>query len=926
MFSKALSNFTSNISSNYSLSPQPSGTAGPWKIFEAKHKKTNKLASVFVFDPKSLVPQGGSLGGRGNAASLKRAHEEVSERLKREAASLARLRHPSILELHEPIEETRNGGLMFATEPVTASLAGLLLEKDEQERNGGVGGRGSRYVVEEADGTRKRRELEIDELEIQKGLLQLGKGLEFLHESAGLVHANLTPDAVLINAKGDWKISGLSFCGPHESSTAATSTPPISLHEVLNHDPRLPKNVQLNIDYTSPDFVLDNQLTASADMFSLGLVIVALYNSPHTSPLSTGGSLSSYKRLFASSSSIPTQGNNFLVPKSHPLPQRLVSELLPRLITRRPAQRLSAREFQEASYFDNILVSTIRFLDALPAKTPNEKAAFLRGLPRIMPQFPKSVLEKKVLPALLEEMKDKDLLAPIMTNVFAMVKAMPTGKRAFSTVVVPRLREVFITNRTAEKDASKEAGLKILLENMETAAENCSGKEFRDDILPIILLALESPTHGIEDAALGTLPYVLPVLDFTTIKNELFPVIAAVFAKTSSLTIKIKGLEAFYTLCGGSRAGSGEDDDLNGIGVADKRPSTSSSAILDKFTVQEKVVPLLKGIKTKEPGVMMAALRVFQQVGEVADSDFLAMDVLPILWSMSLGPLLNLQQFQAFMTLIKGLGSKIEREQVRKLQELSSSNATVGLGSTGRNRVASGAGGANGLTNGEEPDFETLVSGRRPAAQGNDDLMNDWGAPAARPSAGGRMSSQSRLNDAPTFSWQSTSSAATAPTPPAPQQRALGALAAPQQMGRTVTPDQTLGGFAALTPESQYSQPLQPSLGSSSAGFNASLPVRPAQQPSTSTATSIDWSTAASNSASAWSAQLSKQVQSPSSNSFGAVTRPTTGGFSLPPPPTSPNAIGAFRPPAPQQSLAGTIGSGAAQPAKAGLDRYESLL
>lgn len=202
MFSSALKSFTSNISSNYTLSAAPSSTSGPWKIFDATKKSTGKPASVFVFDRKSLEPHsGGSFGGKMNAASLKRAHDEVLERLKKEASSLARLRHPSILELVEPVEETRNGGLMFATEPVTASLAVMLQEKDDQEGAGGVGGRGSRYVIEEADGTKKRRELEIDELEIQKGLLQVGKGLEFLHESAGLVHGNLTPDAIFVNAK-----------------------------------------------------------------------------------------------------------------------------------------------------------------------------------------------------------------------------------------------------------------------------------------------------------------------------------------------------------------------------------------------------------------------------------------------------------------------------------------------------------------------------------------------------------------------------------------------------------------------------------------------------------------------------------------------------------------------------------------------------
>lgn len=201
MFSSALKSFSSNISNNYTIAPQPSGTSGPWKIFDAKRKQTGKAASIFVFDKRSLEQQSGGLSGRSSAASMK----EVLYRLKLEASNLAKLRHPSILELVEPVEETRSGGLQFATEAVTTSLAGLLQEKDEQER-GGAGGRASRYVVEESDGTRRRRELEIDELEIQKGLLQLAKGLEFLHESAGLVHANLTPHAVVINAKSDWKL------------------------------------------------------------------------------------------------------------------------------------------------------------------------------------------------------------------------------------------------------------------------------------------------------------------------------------------------------------------------------------------------------------------------------------------------------------------------------------------------------------------------------------------------------------------------------------------------------------------------------------------------------------------------------------------------------------------------------------------------
>lgn len=194
------SRWSSNINSNYEVSKTSTSRAGPWNIYDAKKKSTGKAYSVFIFERKSLDQHAGSMS-RSSASAFKRVCDEVVDRLKREASALAKLRHPSVLELVEPVEDTRGGGLQFVTEAVTTSLASVLQEKDDQERSGGVGGRSSRYVTEDSEGNRRRRELEIDELEIQKGLLQLSKALEFLHENAGLVHGNLTPDAILINAK-----------------------------------------------------------------------------------------------------------------------------------------------------------------------------------------------------------------------------------------------------------------------------------------------------------------------------------------------------------------------------------------------------------------------------------------------------------------------------------------------------------------------------------------------------------------------------------------------------------------------------------------------------------------------------------------------------------------------------------------------------
>ena len=81
MFSSALKSFSSNINSNYTISSAPSSSSGPWRIYDAKKKSTSKSVSVFVLDRKSLESNSGSLG-RSSAASIKRATEEVVERLK----------------------------------------------------------------------------------------------------------------------------------------------------------------------------------------------------------------------------------------------------------------------------------------------------------------------------------------------------------------------------------------------------------------------------------------------------------------------------------------------------------------------------------------------------------------------------------------------------------------------------------------------------------------------------------------------------------------------------------------------------------------------------------------------------------------------------------------------------------------------------
>jgi SCY1-like protein 2 len=459
------------------------------------------------------------------------------------------------------------------------------------------------------------------------------------------------------------------------------------------------------------------------------------------------------------------------------------------------------------------------------------------------------------------------------------------------------------------------------------------------------------------DASLRSLSIILPVLDFSTIKNELFPVIASVFTKTSSLGIKVRGLEAFVILCGGSNDPAGSNDGLDGIMANTKKPSSSTA--LDKYTMQEKIVPLIRAIKTKEPAVAMAALNVLRQVGTVADADFVAMDILPVLWSMSLGPLLDLKQFQAFMDLIKNLSSRVEAEQTKKLQELSGTNGMKKDNDDFMSFGATNAFSTNGGSNDPEIDFERLVKGTAGASEFTNPLDGGWDA--MPPNAATHQRKISSQTKPASFAWSTPS-----PTTPTLPSNSMGVLRPQAPAARTITPD--LSRFDALSPSAtQYSQPLQPQPQQS---FNAPLQAQPNynaaslqpqpmssfQNPPASTPTSMNWGPSASN---PWSTNSTPTAntglssmgnlglsmsnmtmnQRPPTNSTNAFSLPPPTGqrpmmsspnsFSLPPPP----GASAFHSPsyqAPQQSSMASAFGNPAQPKpptqKSGLDAYQSLL
>ncbi|KAJ1978665.1 Protein kinase domain-containing protein ppk32 [Dimargaris verticillata] len=687
-------------------SDKPISASGLWTIHAGKKRTTSKPVAIFVFEKKYF-----ETGVRRQLIS-RHEQDKILEVLKKEVGQLTRLRHPSILQVVEPLEESRSS-LMFVTEPILGCLEDMI-EKDLQQ------GQVQRHW-NAGDGV-DVDEFDLDELEIQKGLLQVSKALQFCHNDAKLVHGNLTPSSIFVNVKGDWKLGGLGFSTflDYQNGTLF----PTSIN--FEFDYQLPPHCQPNLDFLAPEFVLDNLCNVSNDIFALGCFAVAVHGEgrqPHdgtdslrmlgVSALHCRSDVAAYQRQIRALSNADL---SFLPAFLQPVVRHLLA--------RDPSQRLPLADFQNSQYFDNVLMSTIKYLETLVEKSKENKIAFMEGLPRILPQYPERVLKRKILSGLLEELKDHSMLPYTLPNVFYIAEKLE--RRDFMEKVFPGLKEV-LTVRDPPQN------LMVLLDKIDLLKNKTPEDIFKNDVMPVVYCALESGNPLLIDKALQVIPQLSEVLDYTLVKSTLFPKVQSVYAKATILSVKVNCLKCFHSML----------------------------KILDKFTMTEKLIPMLKRTKTREPGVILAIMIVYEEMGQkYLEKEAIATEIIPELWRLCMEPQLNPGQFQRFMVVIKDVSQKVEEQQSKHLQDLSRLNSHPAASS-----VSSAPNGSNNPSGQATPNidgFEQLVraSGNTTGSNTGSGLDADHPFKSFAPANAGLVATPTMATASPSLTSSTTTTTA----------------------------------------------------------------------------------------------------------------------------------------------------------------------
>ncbi|KAK3517854.1 hypothetical protein QTP70_021010 [Hemibagrus guttatus] len=580
--------------------------------------------AVFVFDKKIIDRY------------QKFEKDQIIDSLKRGVQQLTRLRHPRLLTVQHPLEESRDS-LAFCTEPVFASLANVLGQWDNLP---------SPVPTDIKDH-------KLFDVEIKYGLLQISEGLSFLHSGVKMVHGNLCPENIILNKSGAWKIMGFDFS--ISSSNPSDAEPKYVCKE---WDPNLPPLCLPNPEYVAPEYILSVSCDSASDMYSLGVVIHAVFNEGKpVFQVNKQDIFKSFSRQLDQLSRL-SPGVLSKVPEE-------VREHVKMLLSVTANVRPDADQMTKIPFFDDVGAVTLQYFDSLFQRDNLQKSQFYKGLPKILPKLPKarnsdhhccfSILQRvivyRILPALTSEFVNPDMVPFVLPNVLLI--AEECTKEEYMRLILPDLTPVFKQEEPIQilQGVCKlmtSTILLIFLQKMDLLLTKTPPEAIKNNVLPMVYRALEAPSIQIQELCLNIIPTFANLIDYPSMKNALIPRIRAACLQTSSLAVRVNSLVCLGKIL----------------------------EYLDKWFVIDEILPFLQQIPSREPAVLMGILGIYKctfthkKLG--IPKEHLAGKSLPHLVSLSIDNNLNLNQFNSFMAVIREMLSRMEAEHKTKLEQIHS--------------------------------------------------------------------------------------------------------------------------------------------------------------------------------------------------------------------------------------------------------------
>ncbi|GAB1295483.1 SCY1-like protein 2 [Apodemus speciosus] len=469
------------------------GNGLAWKIFNGTKKSTKQEVAVFVFDKKLIDKY------------QKFEKDQIIDSLKRGVQQLTRLRHPRLLTVQHPLEESRDC-LAFCTEPVFASLANVL----------------GNWENLPSSISPDIKDYKLYDVETKYGLLQVSEGLSFLHSSVKMVHGNVTPENIILNKSGAWKIMGFDFSV--SSNNPSEQEPKFPCKE---WDPNLPSLCLPNPEYLAPEYILSVSCETASDMYSLGAVMYAVFNKGR--PIFEVNKQDIYKSFSRQLDQLSRLGSSSLTS----IPEE-VREHVKLLLNVTPAVRPDADQMTKIPFFDDVGAVTLQYFDTLFQRDNLQKSQFFKGLPKVLPKLPKRVIVQRILPCLTSEFVNPDMVPFVLPNVLLI--AEECTKEEYIKLILPELGPVF-------KQQEPIQIFELCLNIIPTFANLIDYPSMKNALIPRIKNAcLQTSSLAVRVNSLVCLGKILEYLDKWFVLDDILPFLQQIPSKEPAVLMGILGI------------------------------------------------------------------------------------------------------------------------------------------------------------------------------------------------------------------------------------------------------------------------------------------------------------------------------------------------------------------------------------------------
>ncbi|KAL5274330.1 SCYL2 family protein [Megaselia abdita] len=460
------------------------GTAGLgllWKVYSGFKKSTKQEVSIFVLEKKQLD------------RFSKDEKDNMLEILKRGVQQLTKIRHPHVLTVQHPLEESRES-LAFATEPVYSSLSNVLTDNVRSEKK-------------------------LFDIEIKHGILQVIEALKFLHSDAKIVHRNLTPESIIINKQRSWKLFGFDFCLAGQCKTDGT------YHWVhTEYSSSAHVFTQPSLDYMAPEVALNSSVTPENDLFSLGVLIHSAF--------SGGKPLRVFSTDYSAFRRYATEINQGKLPRLQNIPAEL-TENLKGLLHASPTHRIKLHELAQTPFFQDVGVRTLNYLDSLYQWDNLQKSKFYKGLPEILPTLPHRVNLHCILPYLVKEFINSPMVPFVLPNVLLIAET--STQKEYVEHIFPHLKPIMKLQDPIQI-------LLIFMQKMSLLLKLTPADDIKQHVLPLLWRSLECDMPQIQELCLNILPTFSSLIDYNATKNALLPRIKKLCLGSQNVSVKVNCL------------------------------------------------------------------------------------------------------------------------------------------------------------------------------------------------------------------------------------------------------------------------------------------------------------------------------------------------------------------------------------------------